>query len=121
MLLLRHLARLGRRFKAPVLSLGNFDGVHRGHQEILRRLVAGARAIDGTAVVLTFHPHPALVLAARAPQLITDWRARIDLIAVEGVDAIIVERFTPAFSRITADDFVRRLLVEGLGVHTLVV
>lgn len=123
MVLLRHLERVGRRFAAPpVLTLGNFDGVHRGHQQILHRLVCRAREVGGTAVALTFHPHPAAVLSpASAPQLITDWRARVERIAAAGIDAIIVQRFTRAFSAVTADDFVRRLLVAGLGVHTIVV
>jgi len=122
MLLLRHLARIGRRFSKPVLTLGNFDGVHQGHQEILRRLVDTARALDGEAIALTFHPHPVAVLApARAPRLITDWRSRIERIAASGVDAIVVQRFTPAFAAITAEAFVRRLLVEGLGVRAVVV
>jgi riboflavin kinase / FMN adenylyltransferase len=122
MLLLRHLERIGRRFTAPVLTLGNFDGVHRGHQEILRRLVETARTLGGDAVVLTFHPHPAAVLAPeRAPRLITDWRTRIERIAAAGVDAIVVQHFTRRFSELKAEDFVRRFLVEGLGVHALVV
>ena len=122
MLLLRHLARAGRRFSAPVLTLGNFDGVHRGHQQILSRLVEVARGINGEAIVLTFHPHPAAVLAPEhVPKLITDWRSRIGLIAAFDVDAVIMEHFTPAFSAITAEDFVRRFLVEGLGVRAVVV
>ncbi|MFI5395661.1 MAG: bifunctional riboflavin kinase/FAD synthetase [Candidatus Binatia bacterium] len=122
MLLLRHLARIGRRFSAPVLTLGNFDGVHRGHQEILRRLVKAARTAGGQAVVLTFHPHPVSVLAPEyAPRLITDWRGRIERIAAFDVDAIIVQHFTPAFSEIAAEDFVRRFLVDGLGVRAVVV
>jgi len=122
MLLLRHLARIGRRFGTPVLTLGNFDGVHQGHQEILRRLVDTARALDGQAIVLTFHPHPVAVLApAGAPLLITDRRSRIDRIAAFGVDTVIVQRFTPAFASVAAETFVRRLLVEGLGVRAVVV
>jgi len=122
MLLLRHLERVGRRFPAPVLTLGNFDGVHIGHQAILRRLVATAHSTGGTAVVLTFQPHPAAVLApAHAPRLITDWRTRINLIAAMGVDVIIGQHFTLAFASIDADDFVRRLLVDGLGVRAVVV
>lgn len=122
MLLLRHLGRVGRRFAAPVLTLGNFDGVHCGHQEILRRLVAKAREVGGDAVALTFHPHPAAVLApSRAPRLITDWRTRIERIAAMGVDAIIVQHFTRSFSEISAEDFVRRFLVSGLGVRAVVV
>ena len=122
MLLLRHLERVGRRFPAPVLTLGNFDGVHIGHQAILHRLVATARSLGGTAVVLTFQPHPAAVLApAHAPRLITDWRTRVNLIAAMGVDAIIGQHFTRAFASISADEFVRRLLVDGLGVRAVVV
>jgi riboflavin kinase/FMN adenylyltransferase len=122
MLLLRHLERVGRRFHTPVLTLGNFDGVHCGHQEILRRLIARARAVRGQAVVLTFHPHPTTVLApSRAPRLITDWRTRIERIAATGVDGIIVQRFTRAFSEVSAEDFVRRLLVGGLGIRAVVV
>lgn len=122
MLLLRHLARVDRRFSAPVLTLGNFDGVHRGHQEILRRLVERARTAGGQALVLTFHPHPVSVLAPEyAPRLITDWRGRMERIAAFDVDAIVVQHFTPAFSEITAEDFVRRFLVEGLGVRAVVV
>ena len=122
MLLLRHLERVGRRFSAPVLTLGNFDGVHVGHQEILRRLVTTARSTNGDAVVLTFQPHPTAVLApTRAPSLLTDWRARISLIGAMGVDAIIVQHFTRAFASISADDFVRHFLVDGLGVRGVVV
>ncbi|HVO24450.1 MAG TPA: riboflavin biosynthesis protein RibF, partial [Candidatus Margulisiibacteriota bacterium] len=122
MLLLRQLERVGRRFATPVLTLGNFDGVHVGHQEILRRLVLRARALNGRAMVLTFQPHPTAVLApARAPKLITDWRTRINLIAAMGVDAIIVQHFTRGFATITAEDFVRRFLVDGLGVRAVVV
>jgi len=122
MLLLRHLHRVGRRFAAPVLTLGNFDGVHCGHQAILQRLVRRARVAGGDAVVLTFQPHPATVLApSRAPKLITDWRTRVERIAALGVDAIIIERFTRAFSEVTAEDFARRFLVENLGVRAVVV
>ena len=122
MLLLRHLGRIGRRFPAPVLSLGNFDGVHRGHREILRRNLARARARGGTAVALTFYPHPISVLAPeRAPQLLTGWRTRVERLAETGVDAIVMQRFTRAFSQIGARDFVRRFLVDGLGVRAVVV
>jgi riboflavin kinase/FMN adenylyltransferase len=85
-------------------------------------LVDTARTLDGQALVLTFHPHPVAVLAPeRAPRLITDWRSRIERIAAFGVDAIIVQHFTPAFAAITAEAFVRRLLVDGLGVREVVV
>jgi riboflavin kinase/FMN adenylyltransferase len=122
MYLLRHLDLVGTRFRAPVLTLGNFDGVHRGHQQILARVVERAQNCDGTSVVLTFQPHPAAVLApTRAPALITNLRTRLGRIADSGVEVTFLQRFTEEFSRITADDFVRRLLVGRLGVKEIVV
>lgn len=122
MILHRHVERVGRRLARPILTLGNFDGVHCGHQAIMRRAVATARAIDGTAVALTFHPHPLAVLAPdRAPLQITDWRSRMERIAATGMDAVIAQRFTRRFSEIDPVDFVERLLVDGLGVHGIVV
>ena len=122
MLLLRHLDRVGRRFPAPTLTLGNFDGVHRGHQEIIRRLVEAARADGGQALVLTFHPHPGHVLhPAHPPRLVMDWRTRVAHLGQLGVDAVIVQRFSRRFAALTADEFVRHWLVEGLGVRRVVV
>lgn len=122
MLLLRHLDLARPRFKTPVLTLGNFDGVHRGHQQILARVVERARSRGGTSIVVTFQPHPAAVLApSRAPALITNLRTRLGRIADSGIDVTFVQRFTTEFSRITAEDFVRRLLVDRLNVKEIVV
>lgn len=122
MLLLRHVERIGRRLRRPVLTLGNFDGVHRGHQAIFRRVVEVAAASDGTPVALTFHPHPAAVLKpGSAPSRLTDLRQRARRIAATGIDTILFQRFTQRFSEIPAQEFVERLLVDGLGVVGIVV
>jgi len=122
MLLLRHFDGAGRRLRSPVLTLGNFDGVHVGHQRILSRLVERARENQSNSVVLTFQPHPAAVLAPdRAPPLITNLRARVERIASAEVDAVLIQRFTAKFSRVTAEDFIRRFLVEELRVREVVV
>lgn len=122
MLLLRHVERIGRRLRRPVLTLGNFDGVHCGHQAIFRRVVETAAASDGTPVALTFHPHPAAVLKPGfEPSRLTDLRQRAQRIAATGIDTILFQRFTQRFSEIPAQEFVERLLVDGLGVIGIVV
>lgn len=122
MLVLRHVRRLHGRVVRPVLTLGNFDGVHVGHQAILRRLGETARDLGGEAAVLTFEPHPIAVLAPqRTPLRLSDWRLRMEQLDAVGHPTILVERFTPALAMIEAEDFVRHWLVEGLGVRALVV
>lgn len=118
----RHIATSPRRFVAPVLTLGNFDGVHCGHQAILERLVEAARAIGGEAVALTFHPHPVAVLRPQqAPPLITSLRDRIALMAVMGIDVLLLQHFTPAFADLSAETFVERFVVERVGATRVVV
>ncbi|MGZ3405492.1 MAG: bifunctional riboflavin kinase/FAD synthetase [Polyangia bacterium] len=113
---------LTRRLRNPVVAIGNFDGVHRGHAHIFqeaRRLAAG---LGGESVVLTFDPHPAKVLApSYAPPLITPLGRKLELVAQEGIDAAVVEPFDRAFAGRPADDFVRDVLVEGLGAKHVVV
>jgi riboflavin kinase/FMN adenylyltransferase len=118
----RHIATSSRRFVAPVLTLGNFDGVHRGHQAILARVVEAARTAGGEAVAFTFHPHPVAVLRPdRAPPLITSLRDRVALMAAAELDVLVLQHFTPSFAEISAEDFVERFMVERLGATRVVV
>ena len=110
---LRHIATSPRRFAAPVLTLGNFDGVHRGHQTILRRLADVAHAAGGEAVAMTFSPHPVAVLRPEhAPPVLTSLRDKIRFIAACGIDVLVVQHFTPAFAALSAETFVERFVVE---------
>jgi riboflavin kinase/FMN adenylyltransferase len=111
-----------RRFSHPVVSLGNFDGIHLGHQAILTKAIAEARAIQGTALVLTFHPHPLTILRPNHPlPLILSLREKLLLLRSLGVDGVILQRFSSAFSQLTAAEFVRRYLVDTIGVESVVV
>ena len=104
------------------LAIGNFDGVHRGHLELVRVARARAATIGGEAAVLTFWPHPARVFApALAPPLILSLERRLELLASAGVDVAIVEPFTPAFASIEAEAFVRDVLAVRLGAREIVV
>ncbi|MBI5408694.1 MAG: bifunctional riboflavin kinase/FAD synthetase [Nitrospirae bacterium] len=106
----------------PVLTIGNFDGVHLGHREIFKMLMERARVKNGTSVVLTFVPHPLKVLAPeRAPKLITTYKDRVKLIEDSGVDVVICINFTREFANVTAEDFVREVLFNTLGVKEVLI
>ncbi len=103
----------------PVMTIGNFDGVHLGHQDLLRRVMADARARRGSAVVLTFEPHPLRVLAPKfAPRLILARRDKLALLRRVGIDCVVIQRFTPGFCAVQAHEFVNHYLA-GLGVEVL--
>ena len=108
---------------APIaVAIGNFDGVHLGHQALLAEARARARHRGGPSAVLTFAPHPARLFApAKAPPLIMSLERRLELFAEAGIDLAIVEAFTPAFAAIEADEFVRRVLAQDLAAGDLVV
>ena len=92
------------------LTIGVFDGVHRGHQEILSNLTADAHQNGAPAVVLTFWPHPAVVLGKRHDlKSLTTPEERAELLGAQGVDVVITQPFTPDFAALSAFDFMRRV------------
>jgi len=119
--LMPHLRSLtDAKYKNSWLTIGVFDGVHRGHQEIIKRLTAGAHADGVPAVVLTFDPHPAVVLTNQQIKCITTADERADLLALYGVDAVITERFTPELSAVPAYEFMSRLKANLGLTHLLI-
>ncbi|MGH7893696.1 MAG: bifunctional riboflavin kinase/FAD synthetase [Candidatus Binatia bacterium] len=122
MRVIRHLARVGSRLPRVVLTLGNFDGVHRGHQAIIARAITAARARGGQSVVLTFHPHPVEVLAAeRAPGRVQSLHDRLRTLQRFGVDVVVVQRFTHAFSSLEPEGFITRFILPSLELVEIVV
>ncbi|MFP3852925.1 MAG: bifunctional riboflavin kinase/FAD synthetase [Anaerolineales bacterium] len=102
-----------------VLTIGAFDGVHLGHQKILRAMRDGQPTDQHPLAVLTFFPHPNVVLHGRRPSFyLTTPEEKADLLAEHGVDVVITETFDETLSRVSAEDFVRRL-VKHLGLHSL--
>jgi riboflavin kinase / FMN adenylyltransferase len=106
---------------APVVTPGIFDGVHRGHRTLLSRLVARAKQFKGESVVITFSPHPRLVLGLDQNRLslLTTLEEKTELLDKEGIDHMIILEFTTKFSRIPACDFVKDILVDKIGTRHL--
>jgi len=105
------------RWVHPVLALGNFDGVHRGHRKILDRVKRVATERAATSVVMTFDPHPPRVVRPdKAPPLLMTKEQKLEAIADAGVQGAAIVRFTPELSRLEPETFVRTVLVEWLHV-----
>ena len=105
-----------------VVTLGNFDGVHRGHRAVLAALAEAGHRLDLPTVAITFDQHPVAVLRPdEAPALITPPAQRDDLLADTGIDGLLVLAFTTEFARQSPEEFVRSVIVDGLGAHCVVV
>jgi len=111
-----------RAAQPSVLTIGNFDGVHRGHQALLEMLVTKARAMQAAATVLTFEPHPREYFSPQnAPARLTSLRDKLLQLAQNGVDRVHVCRFDARLAALPADRFVEHVLVRGLGVRHLII
>jgi riboflavin kinase/FMN adenylyltransferase len=107
-----HDYRVARRSAGTAVAIGNFDGVHRGHREILRRVIEGARAHAVDPVVLTFEPHPTRILAPeRASALLTGLDRKLELVADAGIVCTVVQMFDRRFSAQTPREFAREVLL----------
>lgn len=105
------------RWMSPVLALGNFDGLHRGHHKIIERVRRSAADRNGASLVLTFDPHPPRVVRPdKAPPLLMTMPQKLDALSRAGLTGAAVVRFTEAFSKWSPDAFVRQVLVEWLRV-----
>ncbi len=106
----------------PVVTIGSFDGVHRGHREILSRLTTLSHERNGVSIVITFHPHPRLVLGqGERLQLLTTLSEKLDLFEKLGIDNVIITPFSENFSKLEAEEFIRDYLVGILHIDTLTV
>lgn len=110
-------------FKNAVVTIGSFDGVHLGHQQILDRVKRLAQQSDGESIVITFHPHPRLVLYPEdnSLQLITSIDEKVSLIRHYGIDNVVVVPFTVEFSQQSADEYIQKFLVEKFNPRYIVI
>lgn len=113
---------ISRQEKPVALTIGNFDGIHLGHQAMIARLKRAARRLDITSCVMTFEPHPRELLTPDcAPVRLTNPREKLRLLASLGVDRVQIYRFNHAFAKISAELFVTRILLQEMNVRWLLV
>lgn len=111
-----------KHFEGSVVTIGNFDGVHCGHAELFRHLKDLGARLGLPTVVVTFEPHPLVVLAPEAaPHLITTFDQKAALIAAAGIDCLAVIEFTPEFSLRSAESFVHDVLCLSLGMRHIII
>ncbi len=122
MRVLRHSENPPPELRGAVVAIGNFDGIHRGHQAVMTRAGRLAKELEAPLGVITFEPHPRRFFRPEDPAFrLTPFRLKARLIEALGVELLVVLRFDAAFARVSAEDFVRDVLIEGLGVRHVVV
>ncbi len=120
--IIRGIEAIRKQARGAVVTLGNFDGVHLGHQKILNRVCTLSEELHVPSMAITFDPHPIKVIAPdRAPKQLTDTDKKADLLRRYGIDKVLVINFTREFGAMKPEDFVRDILVAKLGVKAIVV
>ena len=110
------------RFKNAVITIGTFDGVHTGHLQILKQLKQEAKEINGESVIITFDPHPRMVLSDKSQiQLLNTLEEKIELLEKQEVDHLVVVAFTKEFSEQSAEKYIQDFLVQKFHPHTIII
>lgn len=122
MKIVRGTKNIARPIAYPVVAIGNFDGVHIGHQIIFRQAAEMARKQNGTSIVFTFEPHPLKIIAPeKVPPLLNTFRQKMELIEACGIDMVVCADFTRQFADQQPRDFAKDILVDLIGVKEIVV
>jgi len=122
MKIIKGIENLKRSFRNPVVTLGNFDGLHLGHQQIFKRVKQEASKIRGQGVVITFEPHPLKVLAPeKFLPLLTPFKKKMMLIEKSGIEIVLCIEFSLTFSEISASEFIESILVEKVKVKKVII
>jgi riboflavin kinase/FMN adenylyltransferase len=108
-------------FKNAVITIGNFDGVHKGHQSLFDQVTKKAKKINGTSIAMTFNPHPIKALGISGPALITRIDQKIELIEQCGIDVLLCIPFDMTFAAISAHDFIEKILVNKIGMKAIII
>lgn len=122
MIVFRNLQDIQEKLPGAVATIGNFDGVHLGHREIFRRVRDAAARLGGVSVVITFVPHPLKVVpSGKNLRLINTCAEKEMLIEASGMDYLIAIPFDPDFAALSAEEFIRTILVDKIGIRKLII
>ncbi len=120
--IIKGIENLRRALRNPVVTLGNFDGVHLGHQQIFKRVKEEASRLQGEGMVITFEPHPLKVLAPeKFLPLLAPFQKKMMLIEKSGINVVLCIEFTPAFSELSPPEFIKNILVEKVKVRKVII
>ncbi|MBF0612132.1 MAG: bifunctional riboflavin kinase/FAD synthetase, partial [Magnetococcales bacterium] len=120
--IIRGLGNLPPRFRGAAITIGNFDGVHRGHQAVIETLCLRARELKCPSLVMTFEPHPArLLYPERAPRRITGVRGKARWMEACGLDGMLILHFDHELASLAPEYFVQKILVEGLAIQDILI
>jgi len=120
--LIETLENIRTPYQNAVITIGNFDGMHIGHQALFNEVIQKAKEIGGTSIAMTFDPHPIRVLKQNGqPPLITLYEQKLELIERTGIDVLICIPFTSEFAAVSAQSFVEDFLVQRIGMRAMVV
>ncbi len=120
--IIRGISAIPQGLIKPVVTIGNFDGVHLGHQELLNGVINRAAEIGGTSTVITFEPHPVQVLRPdKAPRRLTSLQEKMELFQSLGIKVVVCIDFTWEFAHQTPDEFIRTILYEKIGARIVIV
>jgi len=120
--IIKGIENLYRPLKNPVVTLGNFDGVHLGHQKIFKRVLEEAQRLNGEGIVITFEPHPLKVLdPKRCLPLLSPFRKKMMLIEASGIRTVLCLEFSLSFSQLSASEFIEKILVDQIKVKKVII
>jgi len=119
--LIENITQINKPFKNAVITIGNFDGVHKGHQSLFQQVIEKARQLHGTSIAITFDPHPLKALGFSGPPMITRRDQKVELIEKCGLDVLLCIPFDKVFASITAHDFIEKILVNKIGMKAIII
>nr|WP_319492970.1 bifunctional riboflavin kinase/FAD synthetase [uncultured Desulfobacter sp.] len=119
--LIEDLNQIKAPFNNAVVTIGNFDGVHKGHQALFNQVIKKGGQAGGICIAMTFEPHPLRALGLSSPPLITRRDQKIELIESSGIDVLLCLPFDKAFAKIPAQEFIEEILVKKIGMKTIII